>query len=111
MFLVQALLSCVASAPPQQPQPSIFEALCRQRKSVPTATRHTIDVLLSKVGTEDCKLADSKLKTLTNLDLSWYQISDVQPLVGLTNLTYLYLRENPIDLKVCPVKSASICKF
>jgi internalin A len=133
MFLVQMLLSIVASASPQQPKPKSFEAWCRQRKSVPTSTRHTIDILLEKAGTKDCKLADRQLKTLTTLNLFDNQIGDVKPLAGLTNLTHLSLDrnqigdvkplagltnltnlrlwENPIAIKVCPVKPASICKF
>jgi internalin A len=133
MFLAQPLLSSVASAAPQQPEPKSFEAWCRQRKSVPAATRHTIDVLLEKAGTKDCKLADRQLKTLpdlylqgdrisdvkplaglTNLpilSLNRNQIGDVKPLAGLTNLTELHLEHNPIAVKVCPVKPESICKF
>ncbi len=132
MFLIQLFLSSVASASPQQPQPKSFEAWCRQRKSVPASTRHTIDVLLKKAGTKDCKLADRQLKTLTRLDLDGNQISDVKPLAGLTKLTRLYLAENQISdlkplagltkltdltldenriaVKVCPVQP-SICKF
>jgi len=91
MFLVQPFLSSVGSASPQQPQLKSFEAWCRQRKSVPADTRRTIDVLLKKAGTKDCKLADRQLKTLTILSLSMNQISDVKPLAGLTKLTTLML--------------------
>ena len=117
MFLVQPFLSIAASA---SPQPKSFEAWCRQRKSVPGSTRYTIDVLLEKAGTKDCKLADRQLKTLTNLSLGFsHQISDVKPLAGLTNLRVLDFRANPlvkplpgsIDIKVCPLKPESICKF
>jgi internalin A len=100
MFLSQSLLSSVASASPQQPAPKSFEAWCRQRNSVPMDTRHTIDVLLEKAGTKDCKLADRQLKTLTFLDLSFSEIIDVKPLAGLTNLTVLQLSSNEIrDIK------------
>jgi Leucine-rich repeat (LRR) protein len=110
-FLVQSLLSGVASASPQQPESKRFETWCCQKKSVPAATRQTIDILLKKAGTKDCKLADRQLKTLTNLDLDDNQISDVKPLTGLTNLTRLSLEKNKILVKVCPIKPASICKF
>ncbi len=100
MFLLQPLLSSVASASPQQPKPKIFETWCRQRKSVPAATRYTIDILLEKAGTKDCQKADRQLKTLTNLDLSGNKISDVNPLAGLTNLTSVDLTMNKIsDIK------------
>jgi internalin A len=94
MFLAQPFLSSVASA---SPQPKSFETWCRQRKSVPAATRHTIDILLKKAGTKDCKLADRKLKTLTTLNLGGNKISDVKPLSGLTNLTLLDLSLNQIS--------------
>jgi hypothetical protein len=140
-FLVQSLLSGVASASPQQPESKSFETWCRQRKSVSAATRHTINILLKEAGSKDCKLVDRQLKTLITLDLSTNKIVDVKPLAGLTNLTGLGLYENQIidvkslaglinltelDLgnnplaeplpgriavKVCPVKPASICKF
>jgi internalin A len=133
MMMFLPFLSSIASAAPQQPQPKSFEAWCRQRKSVPVATRHTIDILIKKAGTKNCKLADRQLKTLTDLDLdrneisdlkplagltkltTLYlgsnQISDMKPLAGLTNLNYLWLGGNQIAVKVCPVKPASICKF
>jgi internalin A len=141
MFLAQPLLSRVASASPQQPEPKSFENWCRQKKSVPAATRHTIDILLKEAGTKDCKLADRQLKTLTNLRLDFNQIRDVKPLAGLTNLTSLWLLGNQITdvkplegltnltslwlgnnplaeplpgriaVKVCPVKPESICRF
>ena len=177
IFLAQPFLSSVASASAQQPQPKSFEDWCRQREYVLAATIRTIDVLLEKAVTQDCKLADRKLKTLTILDLVSYdisdlkplakftnltkldlggnQISDLKPLVGLTKLTRLdlssnrisdvkplagltqltelglsgnqignlkslaglskltrvLLDENPLAVKVCPVKPASICRF
>lgn len=96
MFLAHSFLPSVAFA---DPQPSInsFEAWCRQKESVPAATRRTIDVLLEKAGTKDCKLADRQLKTITYLDLGENQIGDVKPLAGLTNLTSLNLSGNKIS--------------
>jgi internalin A len=94
---LQPFLSSVASA---APQPKSFEAWCRQKNSVLVETRHTIDVLLKKAGTKNCKLADRQLKTLTHLDLIWKKIVDVKLLAGLTNLTYLVLTGNKIvDVK------------
>ncbi len=52
----------------------------------------------------------SGLTKLTILGLRSNQIVDLQPLSGLTNLTDLYIGANPIAIKVCPVKPASICK-
>ena len=100
MFLAQPLLSSCVSKSLQQPEINSFEAWCLQKKSVPLATRKTIDALLGQAGTEDCKLADRQLKTLTDLRFKDNQISDLKPLAGLTNLTDLLLGDNQIsDLK------------
>jgi internalin A len=96
MFLAQPLLSSVASASLQQPQPKSFETWCRQRKSVPAATRHTIDILLEKAGSKDCQEVNSLLKTLTTLNLDGNEITDVKPLAGLTNLIEIDLVDNQI---------------
>ena len=83
-----------------QPISGTFVQQCQQRKSLPVETRHTIDVLLSKVGTKDCKLAFGKLNSLITLDLMKNQIVDLKPLATLTNLTYLSLEDNKIvDVK------------
>ena len=97
MLLIQPFLSNVRSASSQQPQPKSFKAWCLQRNSVPADTKQTIDVLLKKADTTDCKLANSKLNTLTELDLSDNRISDMKPLARLTNLTDLSLMGNQIS--------------
>ncbi len=81
-------------------QPKTFLQWCQQKKSVSADTKRTIDILLQEVGTKNCKLADSKLQSLTELDLSINRLVDVQPLAGLTNLTELRLDSNYIvDIK------------
>jgi internalin A len=104
-------LTVVAASSPQQPKPKSFAGWCQQKKSVPADTRHTIDVLLKKAGTNNCKLADTTLRNPIALPLDSNKIVDVKPLAGLTNLTVLSLENNPIALKTCPVKPESICKF
>jgi hypothetical protein len=42
--------------------------------------------------------------------LNGNKISDVKLLVGLTNLHDLWLKDNPIAVKICPVKP-SVCEF
>jgi internalin A len=84
----------------QQSKPKTFTQWCEQRNSVPAATKLTIDLLLTKAGTKNCKLADSKLNSLTQLELSEKNISDLQPLSGFTELISLNLYGNKIsDIK------------
>ena len=47
-----------------------FVKLCQNRDSIDKDTRHTIDVLLQKAETQNCQLADSLLRSLTELNLS-----------------------------------------
>jgi internalin A len=97
-LLLQAIPTI--AAPLQQPKTKTFTQWCQQKNSVPAATKLTIDLLLKKAGTNNCELADSKINSLTELDLSGEGISDLQPLSGLTNLTGLSLYNNKIsDLK------------
>ena len=63
-----------------------FEQWCLQKKSLPTETKKTVEVLLKKAGTQNCKLADSRLKSSTILKMAFDQTSDLKPLASLTNL-------------------------
>ena len=88
------------AAPPQSAKTKTFDQWCEQRNSVPAATKLTIDLLLKQAGTQNCKQADVKINSLTELNLSGGGISDLKPLSGLTNLTNLSLDDNEIsDLK------------
>ena len=69
----------VAAAEPPTTTPS-FVQLCSLKNSLPAATKHTIDILLKKAGTEDCQLADAKLSSLIDLNLENDRLSDLQPL-------------------------------
>ena len=53
----------------------------------------------------------ASLNKLTTLDLYSNQIKDVTSLASLNKLTTLDLSRNAIEPKVCPLNSASICKF
>jgi internalin A len=61
------------------------------------SARHTMKMLLAETETHNWKQAIAKLSTLTSLDLSDRQISNIQPLSKLTNLTYLDLSDNQIN--------------
>jgi internalin A len=99
-----------------------FTQWCEEKSNLPAASKLTVDILLKEADTEDCKLANTKLQKLTqldlyhsnisnlepiagftnliSLDLIGNQITDIKPLAGLTNLTYLALAKNQItDVK------------
>ena len=77
-----------------------FADWCRQKADLSPETKHTVDVLLKKAGTNECKAADQKLSSLTELKLSGNKIGDIKPLASLTKLTVLMLHDNQIrDIK------------
>jgi internalin A len=81
----------------QQPKTKTFAQWCQQKNAVPATTKLTIDLLLKQAGTKNCALADSKISSLTELNLSESGISDLKPLSGLTKLTSLSLYNNKIS--------------
>ena len=81
-----------------------FLEWCSTKKSLPAATQHTVDVLLKEAGTNNCDVADSKLKNMIALDLRSKQISDVRPIASLYTLRELFLSKNQIS----DVKSLAI---
>ncbi|WP_181016305.1 leucine-rich repeat domain-containing protein [Pseudanabaena sp. BC1403] len=102
IFSVTTLLLSfqVPQAKADQTNHQSFEQWCLQKDSLSIETKYTIKVLLEKSGTQDCKLADKNLNTLPTLDLSGYQISDVNPIAALTNLTKLAIALSAIrDIK------------
>jgi len=89
-----------------------FVDWCLNKDSLSPQTRHTVDVLLQKADTTDCKQADNKLSFLSELDLNKNQIADLKPLSSLTNLKGLSLKKNQrLTNKTCPVKPESVCLF
>ena len=58
---------------------------------------HTVNVLLTKTGSEDCKFAFDYLRGLRILDLSRNKIKSIKPLYGLENLEGLDLSGNEIE--------------
>jgi hypothetical protein len=87
VLLFQLPLITIVSA--RQPKVKSFAEWCEQKSSVSAAAKITIDALLEKAGTKNCQQADSELKSRSYLDLSFYIITDVEPLSGLVNLTSL----------------------
>ena len=75
---------------------SSFADCCRHIDSLSESARHTVKVLLEKAGTDDAQAADRILSSMTELDLSKNQITDISSLGSLTNLTTLALFDNRI---------------
>src|SRR4028119_898604 len=78
-----------------------FADWCRQKDSLSPEAKLTVEVLLEKAETTECDEANQILSSFTELGLyNNNQISDIQPLQSLTNLTYLSLINNQIsDIK------------
>jgi Leucine-rich repeat (LRR) protein len=74
-----------------------FVDWCRERASLSPETKHTVEVLLKQAETTKCNAANDQLSSLTSLNLSENQISDLKPLQSLTNLEVLKLSKNQIS--------------
>lgn len=73
-----------------------FAEWCQNINKLTQESRHTVSVVLNFVGESDCSLAQDKLATLEELDLSQKKIKDVNPLGCLKNLNNLNLAGNEI---------------
>jgi Protein of unknown function (DUF1036)/Leucine Rich repeats (2 copies) len=89
------LLTSPQNSSPQSKIKS-FAEWCESKNTVSITTKRTIDILLKKSATSNCKLADEKLSNLTELELIGNKIVDLQPLASLKKLTTLFLEDNQI---------------
>jgi internalin A len=76
--------------------PKTFTQWCQRQKSFITTIRKTIDVLLQTANTTDCQLADTKLQSLTELNLNFQGLTNIEPLASFHNLKKLYLLGNDL---------------
>jgi len=91
-------LSAIAAE--TQPANKTFGDWCREKASLSPEAKHTVELLLKEAETTECNAANQKLSSITKLDLSFEQISDIKPLQSLTNLTELAFMNNQIsDIK------------
>lgn len=77
-------------------QPRSFKDWCSQKELVPKESKNTIEAVLAVVGTRDCRVADSRVNVLKDLQLNNKQIKDLQPIASLVNLEKLNLDNNKI---------------
>ncbi|MDY6783532.1 MAG: leucine-rich repeat domain-containing protein [Cyanobacteriota bacterium] len=75
---------------------STFVQWCENKERISPEARHTVEVLLEKVQTQDCATASERLTNLNALNLDRNQITNISPLSTLTNLVFLWLNDNHI---------------
>ncbi|MGB7895124.1 MAG: leucine-rich repeat domain-containing protein, partial [Microcoleus sp.] len=83
----------------QPNEPMIFSHFadwCRHIDSLSEEARHTVKVLLRRARTDDAQAAEQIFSSMTQMDLSDNQITDISFLGSLTNLTTLELSYNKI---------------
>lgn len=73
-----------------------FAEWCKSKNTASSTSKITIDVLLKKASTNNCKLADEKLSNLAELELIGNRIVDLRPLASFKKLTTLFLEDNQI---------------
>ncbi|MBD2312701.1 leucine-rich repeat domain-containing protein [Desertifilum sp. FACHB-1129] len=92
--LAIAIYSSGVRAIAQTPQPHLersFTQWCRQLPNLSAEARHTVETLLIQAGTEDCEQATQELSRRNQINLSFNQISNIEPLAALSKLTRLIL--------------------
>jgi len=79
----------VSAATPGNSGLIFADSWCRQKDLLTPEAKHTVELLLEKVGTTNCDAAAQKLSSLTSLYLDGSKVTDIKPLASLTNLTQL----------------------
>lgn len=81
-----------------------FKDWCSQKELAPKESKNTIEAVLAVVGTRDCRVADSRVNVLKDLQLNNKQIKDLWPIASLVNLERLNLDNNEI-VDLSPLKN------
>ena len=89
--------SSIPTVAKQSIQPQRFAQWCQRQSTTSEATKHTVNALLKIAKTKDCELADTKLRSITYLNLRDSHISDLRPLAGLTQVDTLLLDNTQIS--------------
>src|SRR4028119_1398685 len=77
----------VSAATPGNSGLIFADSWCRKKDLLTPEAKHTVELLLEKVGTTNCDAAARKLSSLTSLYLDGSKVTDIKPLASLTNLT------------------------
>jgi internalin A len=100
LSLLLSQTSLVMASAKQPTRSENFIQLCQGRKSLPRATRHTIDEILRHAGTRNCRKANTKIIEMGSIILKGRAISDLNPIASFPNLDSLSLSDNQItDLR------------
>ena len=105
--IVIGLASCinksavlVSAATPGNSGLIFANSWCRQKDLLSPEAKHTVELVLKELGTTDCDTAGRELSTLKKFALYGDNITDINPIASLTNLTELELNNSQIsDLK------------
>jgi Leucine-rich repeat (LRR) protein len=73
-----------------------FQQWCNAKDTLADPTRHTVEVLLTELRTEDCTEAGRRASVLTLLNLSNRNLEDLTPMASLPLMTELILHNNSI---------------
>jgi hypothetical protein len=73
-------LPVLAAETPSENSRRTFADWCRDRAALNPEAKHTVEVLLTIVGTTECEEGERKLSCIAKLDLAGKNISDIKPL-------------------------------
>jgi internalin A len=102
IFLFGIILSLLLQSTPMKAstkKPTGFKSFlqwCQQRDSIPKSAKHTVNALLKEFESNNCQVADRKIKRASIIELTNKQITDLSPLSNLPNLRHLVLDNNRI---------------
>jgi internalin A len=87
-----------------------FTEWCEERAELPPETAHTVDQLLLLTGTKDCAAADALISQQETLILERLELQDLRPLSAFTQVTWLSLAVNDIE-DITPLQSLTNLEY
>jgi internalin A len=95
LFISQTLPTIALAKQPTKSES--FIQLCQRRKSLPRATKHTIDAMLFRIRTKNCQKANDTITSMGSLTLRDSGITDLTPIASFPKLKMLSLPGNKIN--------------